>query len=118
MKVTHLRKFFREEIQVKWNEGSEASQGKGAFFLRGLMYKGKVKEILKLDKDGEYFKLKIACPELVKCLRPGHFVRIKAWKRSYDPLLPRPFAIFETDGESSFTILFKVQPALGDPLSP
>ncbi|RUM88141.1 MAG: hypothetical protein DSZ24_04610, partial [Thermodesulfatator sp.] len=49
---------------------------------------------------------------------PGHFVRIKAWKRSYDPLLPRPFAIFETDGESSFTILFKVQPALGDPLSP
>ncbi len=48
---------------------------------------------------GRYLLLEVVAPEVSKRAVPGQFVRVKAWQ-GFDPLVPRPFSVFEVREES------------------
>ena len=54
----------------------------------------------------EHFQISLFCPYIAQNTVPGQFIRVCV-NNSYDPLLPRPLAIYRS-GEKVFDILFKV----------
>jgi dihydroorotate dehydrogenase electron transfer subunit len=61
-----------------------------AAFFHGL---ARVVENVPLAKDT--FRLRLACPELACAFRPGQFLMLR-WPGTTDPLLGRPFALYDT----------------------
>ena len=54
------------------------------------------------------FRLRLACPEIAASIRPGQFVMLRLPGRS-DPLLARPFALFDTTPDSTaFDVVYLV----------
>ncbi len=64
-------------------------------------------KIVRKEVIGEYIKISLKGREIAKDALPGNFIMVKPDDRN-DPLLPRPFAILDTD-EEIFDILIKVK---------
>jgi len=64
-------------------------------------------KIVRKEIVGEYVKISLKGREISKDALPGNFVMVKPDDRD-DPLLPRPFAILDTD-KDIFDILIKVK---------
>ncbi len=53
------------------------------------------------------FRLTLKCPQVAASCKPGQFVMIRT-AVGKDPLLRRPFSIYQTSGEAKIQIYFKV----------
>ena len=53
-----------------------------------------------------HFQISLFCPYIAQNTAPGQFIQVRV-SNSYDPLLPRPFAVYRSRGDV-FDILFKV----------
>jgi dihydroorotate dehydrogenase electron transfer subunit len=53
-----------------------------------------------------HFQMGLLCPHIAHNAKPGQFIQVRV-SNSYDPLLPRPLAVYRARGDA-FDILFKV----------
>jgi len=54
-------------------------------------------KILRNERHGDFFRMEVSVPERVQFV-PGQFAMVSGWGGN-DPLLPRPLAIFRSDGD-------------------
>ncbi|UNC93358.1 dihydroorotate dehydrogenase electron transfer subunit [Candidatus Contubernalis alkaliaceticus] len=74
-----------------------------------MTFSGKV-EVIKQEKKGPgIFRLDLDAPEICGEAMPGQFVHLKTTDRGYDPLLRRPFSIYDLDRQQGvLSITYKV----------
>lgn len=64
--------------------------------------------VIRLEQlTSDIVRLTLQAPEIASLAKPGQFVMIRTGK-SNDPLLRRPFSIYQTSSDGCFQILFKV----------
>ena len=67
-------------------------------------------EIIHHQKKGPgLYRLDFHAPEICRSARPGQFLHLKVVDRGYDPLLRRPFSIYDLDRENGLlSVTYKV----------
>ncbi|HGJ65405.1 TPA: dihydroorotate dehydrogenase electron transfer subunit [bacterium] len=67
----------------------------------------KAKIIDKIQLSPDNFQMRLYCPYIAHNIIPGQFIQIRLNNISNDPLLCRPFAVYQTDNDN-MDILFKL----------
>ena len=67
----------------------------------------KAKIISKKQLSPDHFHISMICPYIAQNIIPGQFIQVRLNSLSSDPLLCRPFAVYQIDGEV-IDILFKL----------
>jgi dihydroorotate dehydrogenase electron transfer subunit len=66
-------------------------------------------EVLKSEQlTRDIFRLTLLSPEIAKASRPGQFVMLRVTEAGLDPLLRRPFSIYQATGNGRLQLLYKV----------
>lgn len=67
-------------------------------------------EVIQNQKKGpRLFRLDLRSPEICREARPGQFLHLEVADRGYDPLLRRPFSIYDVDRENGvMSVTYKV----------
>ena len=73
--------------------------------IRKKLVSGKV--VSKMEVAAGHFQMGVLCPHIARNTAPGQFIQVCVNGSLYDPLLSRPFAVYQTKGDVS-DILFKV----------
>jgi dihydroorotate dehydrogenase electron transfer subunit len=65
-------------------------------------------KVLKAERlASDIHRLTLLCPEIAKTARPGQFVMLRIAPTALDPLLRRPFSIYQTTAGGRVQILYK-----------
>jgi dihydroorotate dehydrogenase electron transfer subunit len=66
-------------------------------------------EVIRSEQLSEdIFRLTLLAPEISEVARPGQFVMLRISEAGHDPLLRRPFSIYQVTGNGRLQILYKV----------
>jgi dihydroorotate dehydrogenase electron transfer subunit len=66
-------------------------------------------EVIKSEQlTRDIFRLTLLSPEIAAAARPGQFVMLRVTETGFDPLLRRPFSIYQANSNGLLQLLYKV----------